>query len=100
MLTSQLPASGAFARCSRYTASFRCILELGHDGTHVIASAGVTPTQRYRDHGIIHRVAWFDYRPSNWTRYLWTVCGQHYKTKNRTPRNSYVLTCMECIACP
>lgn len=100
-----LPASAASPRRCRATHNHKtswngtralgCTGYEGHAGPHVVAKRDATPTRRFREHGVVHDIAWFNYTEHG-TRELWTRCGQYFMTQNRT-RNNRAITCLGCM---
>ena len=69
----------------------------GHDGPHLtrVDILPVTPSRRWLEYGVVHRVAWFNYEHGTGRREIFTACGMARDTKNRT-RNNLMVTCLAC----
>ncbi len=73
-----------------------CKREMNHARPHYgsFNFQGLAPSKRVNIDGIVHAVAWFDVI-GNKRRMIFTCCGLHHETHNRTKNNKPV-TCVSC----
>jgi hypothetical protein len=104
VLLPSSPASSVLRRSCpatrKWTARLRdeCTLHEGHDGPHLVNDPllmGCTPAQTFLDHGIVHRVEWFEFDTTTRKRAILTACNRVFETHNRTKHHKRV-TCLGC----